>query len=100
MIRAKNQSKINEKKCDQFNKMHEALRKIAAYQSPEKLKKDSEKDWGLEYEEAMEMAYENMQSEAKSAIKGVRPINKFAVILTPFSLPSSDQPPPSNNTNN
>lgn len=50
-----------------------ALQKIAkAYQTPSQLKKDSEKQYGLDYEEALEMAYENMQAEAKQAVKGVK----------------------------
>lgn len=50
------------------------LKRIKAYQSPEKLRKDSEKDWGLSFEEAIEMAYENIQSEASLACKGVKPL--------------------------
>lgn len=49
-----------------------ALKRIASYDSPQKLRKRSEKDYGLDADEAIEMAYENVISEAKAAIKGVR----------------------------
>mgnify|MGYP000139215778 FL=1 len=32
------------------------------------------KDWGLSYDEALEMAYENIQEIAKRAVKGVKDI--------------------------
>jgi hypothetical protein len=55
-----------------FLRMYNALREITQYQTPEKLKKDSRNDWGLDYEESLEMAYENIQQTAKDAIKGIR----------------------------
>lgn len=58
-----------------YNKMHSALVRIKCYQTPNQLKRDSEKDWGLDYVEALEMAYENMQIEAKQALKNVRVID-------------------------
>jgi hypothetical protein len=42
------------------------------YASPAQLRKSGELRGGLDYEEALEMAYENIQLEAKSAIKGKR----------------------------
>ncbi|MCK5611337.1 hypothetical protein KAR91_56225 [Candidatus Pacearchaeota archaeon] len=54
---------------DKNKELIEALRRISAYQSIETLQKNSKKDWGLEYEEALEMSYENMQSEAKTILK-------------------------------
>ena len=50
-----------------------ALQRIASYQEPEELQENSWKDWGLDDPgEAIEMAYENVLSEAKSAISNVR----------------------------
>lgn len=49
-----------------------ALRRIAAYDSPARLRRESEGRYGLDYAEALEMAYENMQGEAKAALKGLR----------------------------
>lgn len=63
---------ITEKQKQQFNQMLNALKKINAYQSPEKLREDSRKDWGLDFEEAIEMAYENIQGEAAFACKNVK----------------------------
>lgn len=65
---------ITEKQKQQFNLMLNSLKKIKAYQTPDRLRKDSEKDWGLDFEEAIEMAYENIQSEAAFASKNVKPL--------------------------
>jgi len=65
---------ITEKQKQQFNIMLNALKKIKAYQTPDRLRKDSEKDWGLDFEEAIEMAYENIQGEAAFASKNVKPL--------------------------
>lgn len=53
-------------------RMYEALTRIANYAKREVLAKNSAKMYGLGYVEALEMAYENMQSEARVGIKGVR----------------------------
>ena len=50
----------------------DALKRITKYQSPEHLRKHSERDWGLNFEEALEMAYENVVGDARRAIKGKR----------------------------
>ncbi len=47
----------------------DALRAIAReYQTPEQLRRSAERDYGLPYEEVLEMAYDNMQATAKRAI--------------------------------
>jgi hypothetical protein len=68
------QIQITQKQKENYNKMLNALKTITKYQSPEKLRKDSKKDWGLDFEEAIEYAYDNIQGEAKIASKGIRPI--------------------------
>lgn len=61
------------KQAEQMDRMHRTLERIAKqYQTPAQLQRASEKKWGIEYCEALEMAYENIQTEAKAAIKGVR----------------------------
>lgn len=50
-----------------------ALKVISGYQTVEQLRRNSERDWGLSFEEALEMAYDNVIFEAKQAIKGRRP---------------------------
>jgi hypothetical protein len=65
---------ITQKQRDQFNFMLNTLKKIKSYQSPSQLKKDSGKDWGLDFEEAIEMAYENIQNDASNGCKNVRPL--------------------------
>ena len=47
---------------------YDALKRITQYDNPDKLRKNSEKDYGLEFEEAIEYSYENIQQEAKNAI--------------------------------
>lgn len=56
----------------QFVRMHEALKRITCYQSPSHMRKHSIKEWGLPFEEVLEIAYENVQEEAKQAVKGIR----------------------------
>ncbi len=54
-------------------RLYATLRRIAkGYQTPDQLRRRSEKDWGVGYEEALEMAYENLQQEAANAIHGLR----------------------------
>lgn len=53
-------------------KLYNALKRITLYDSPDKLRRRSEKDYGLPPEETIEMAYENVLAEAKAAVKGVR----------------------------
>ena len=64
---------ITEKQREQFNKMIVALKTIGnEYKTPTQLRRNSQNDWGLDFDEAIEMAYENMQVTAKSACKGVK----------------------------
>lgn len=61
------------KQQDQFNRMLHTLRRISRdYMTPEQIQRD--KETGLYYEDHLEMAYENIQQEAKAACKGVREI--------------------------
>lgn len=53
-------------------KLYEALRRISRYETPDRLRRSGEKQYGLPGEEVVELAYENIQEEARRAIKGVR----------------------------
>ena len=53
-------------------RLYDALKRITAYMPPDKLAKQSEKRYGLEPAEAIEMAYDNVLTEARNAIKGMR----------------------------
>lgn len=56
-----------------YAQMYRALKRIAAYQSPDRLRRVSEKEYGLQdASEAIEMAYENTIDEAKCGLRGVR----------------------------
>lgn len=59
-------------RIDYEDRFYRALKRIAAYMSPERLRRESEKRYGLDYTEALEMAYDNVQGEAMSALKGYR----------------------------
>lgn len=51
----------------------DTLRRIArGYQTTDQLRRSAERDYGLSYTEALEMAYENLQHEAAVAIKRKR----------------------------
>lgn len=63
---------MTNKQIQDMRKMHSALSEISQYQSPERLRRDSEKDYGLDYTEALEMAYENVIETAKLGKKNVR----------------------------
>lgn len=52
------------------------LNRIAKqYSTIKQLQKNSEDEYGLEYTEALKMAYENIKWEAKDSIKWVKPIS-------------------------
>lgn len=59
----------------QFNRMLSALKRITKYDSPERLREESMNDYGLDYEEALEMSYDNIQYDAKAAINGVKRVS-------------------------
>jgi hypothetical protein len=63
------------KQIRQWNQMRHTLLRISKqYMNSQKLRKESESEYGLEFEESIEMAYDNIQSEAKAAVKGVKEI--------------------------
>ncbi len=51
---------------------YDALRGIALSQTVEQLRRKSEKEYGLDFHEALEFSYENIQQVAKRALKGKR----------------------------
>lgn len=61
---------------EQFNRMLAALRQIARFQAPEELRRLSWKSYGLDYAEALEMAYENVRWTAKQATYRVHEIKR------------------------
>jgi hypothetical protein len=46
----------------------DALKRITKYMSPEKLRDHAEEEYGLLFDEALEMAYENVIQEARNAL--------------------------------
>lgn len=64
------------KQKSDFNKMLFSLRKISKdYMSSEEIFSDFEKNhYGLDLEEVLGMAYDNMQNEATVCVKGIKVI--------------------------
>jgi hypothetical protein len=56
----------------QAQRYFDALKRITCYQSVAHLRRSSEKEWGLPFHEALEMAYENAIDDARRAIRGKR----------------------------
>lgn len=75
-------------RVDYEARFHVALRRILAYMTPDQLRRASEKEYGLEFVESLEMAYENIQAEAKAALKGYRKPKPKAV--PPSASPSQE----------
>lgn len=65
---------MNTKEKNNYNKMLEALQLISKSDKINLLQKNSEKNYWLSYEEALEMSYENLQEIAKFNIKWIRKI--------------------------
>lgn len=55
-----------------------ALKQITNYQSIASLRRNALKDYGINPEEAIEYAYENILETAKRAIRGYRPSERDA----------------------
>lgn len=53
-------------------KLFDALKRIASYETPERLHRNADRAYGIDGAEAIEYAYENVLEEAKRATKGVR----------------------------
>lgn len=63
------------KQQEQFNMMLDTLKRISnQYETTKQLRKESGLKYGLDYEEALEMAYENIQAEAAICIQGIKQI--------------------------
>lgn len=71
-----NKITITYRQAEEFNLMLDALKKISKdFQSTDQLREDCNEDYGLDYEECLEMAYENIQYLAEQTSKGIRKIN-------------------------
>ena len=51
---------------------YDALKRITRFQTVEQIRRNAEKQYGLEPVEALEYAYENVIQEARDAIRGKR----------------------------
>ncbi len=63
---------MSEVKPSNEQRYFDALKRITKYQSVERLRRDSENDWGVGYPEALEYAYENVIGDAQRAVHGKR----------------------------
>lgn len=58
-----------------YNKMLKALKLIGKeYLTAEQLQRKSEKLYGLDYHDALEMSYDNIRGEARNGMLGVKEI--------------------------
>jgi hypothetical protein len=72
LIDKQTDSYMTEKQSNE-QRYYDALKRIASrYDTAERIIKNAERDYGLESLEALEYAYDNIQGEAKFAIKGRR----------------------------
>jgi hypothetical protein len=53
-------------------RLFDALKRITRYMKPDELARRCDKLYGLPYDDALEMSYENVMEEARQAIKGLR----------------------------
>jgi hypothetical protein len=66
---------ITQEQAEQFNQMRSALIKISSGFMPiSELEEVAEEEYGLEYLEALEMAYENIQDLARRTAHGTKSI--------------------------
>ncbi len=66
---------MTEKQKQQFNRMRAILIRISKhYMTPAQIEKNCKKSYGLDYEEALEMSYDNIKGEAANAVKNVKEI--------------------------
>jgi len=66
---------MTEKQKEQFNRMLITLRRIAKdYMTTNQLKKSAEVEFAEDYENLLEMSYENIQQEARAGSRGIRNI--------------------------
>lgn len=55
-----------------YRQMYRALLEIKNYASPAQIRRNAERAYGLDPEEALEMAYENVLATAEAGLRGVK----------------------------
>jgi len=66
---------MTDSQITKWNKMVKALKTISeGFMEPEELRDNAEKEYGLTYEDALEMSYENIQVIAAQGVKGIKEI--------------------------
>lgn len=70
-------------------RLYNALRRIKAYDSPERLRRHCDKDFGLTFDEAIEFAYDNVREEARQALMGVRERREKHVTVPAVAAPQT-----------
>lgn len=63
---------MSKTRIDYEARFYAALKRISIYSAPEWFERHSEKQYGLSPEEGIQMAYENVIGEAKTALAGYR----------------------------
>ena len=66
---------MTKKQIENYNWMLHSLKRIASgYETVSKIRRNSQRQYGLSFIDALEMSYENIQEHAKVAAKGIRKI--------------------------
>lgn len=63
---------MRKQRVDYEKRFYWALKEITRYMTTGQLRRESEKRYGVSYEEGLEMAYENVLGTAKHALKGYK----------------------------
>lgn len=64
---------MTDKRVEREQRMFDTLKEISkGYMTPKQMRRNAEKSYGIDYEEMLEYAYENIQQLAALAIKGMR----------------------------
>lgn len=87
----KNKIEITRKQAEQFNWMLHQLKKISKnYMTTDQLRRESNKYFGLDYVEALEMAYDNIKGEAFAGSFKVKPLPLDIVPQPSAAQPSAE----------
>lgn len=70
---------MTKRQHENYMRMYNALKKIRAYASSDWIRKNSEKTYGLDPDEAIEMTYDSIKQDAFFALRGVPSIPEASI---------------------
>ena len=63
---------MSEPKQNNEQRYFDVLKRITRYQTVDQLRRHAQEEWGVQFEEALGYAYENVIDEARRAVKDKR----------------------------